>query len=122
MKETWGPPLRAAAVTAFITGLILLLLNPPSLSGAGGLVSLLAGALAIVLVTAWLTVLALGRGMPAARLRKPEERSAGRAALAPPDQPPTELDELVMQALDELPQEFRDVLHTAPVVVSTRGR
>jgi predicted Zn-dependent protease with MMP-like domain len=27
-----------------------------------------------------------------------------------------------MQALDELPQEFRDVLHTTPVVVSTRGR
>jgi predicted Zn-dependent protease with MMP-like domain len=122
MKETWGPPLRAAAVTAFITGLILLLLNPPSLSGAGGLVSLLAGALAIVLVTAWLTVLAIGREMPEAEFRKLEERSEALAALPPPDEPPTEFDELVMQALDELPQEFRDVLHTTPVVVSTRGR
>src|SRR3954452_826321 len=122
MKETWGPPLGAAAVTAFITGLILLLLTPPSLSGAGGLVSLLAGALAIVLATAWLTVLAIGREMPEADFRKLEERSEALAALPPPDEPPTEFDELVMQALDELPQEFRDVLRTTPVVVSTRGR
>jgi predicted Zn-dependent protease with MMP-like domain len=122
MKETWGPPLRAAALTAFITGLILLLVNPPSLSGVGGLVSLLAGALAIILITAWLTVLAIGKEMPEQDFRRLEERSEALAAMPPPDEPPSEFDELVMQALDELPGQFREVLERTPVVVSSRGR
>jgi predicted Zn-dependent protease with MMP-like domain len=47
MREIFGPPLRAAALSAFIVGLALLLINPPSLSGLNGLVALLAGAVAI---------------------------------------------------------------------------
>jgi hypothetical protein len=35
--------LRAAAIASFTVGLLLLLLNPPSLSGAGGLLTLIAG-------------------------------------------------------------------------------
>jgi len=31
MREIFGPPLRAAAYVAFLTGLIMLLVNPPSL-------------------------------------------------------------------------------------------
>ena len=37
--------LRAAATAAFVVGLLLLMINPPSLSGAEELVSLIAGAL-----------------------------------------------------------------------------
>src|SRR5438093_9185087 len=75
MRETLGPPLRAAALTAFIAGLVLLLLNPPSLSGAGGLLAILVGALAIVLVTAWAVVALIGREMPEPEFRRLVDRS-----------------------------------------------
>ena len=41
--------------------------------------------------------------------------------MPPPDRPPSEFDELVMRALDDLPDEFREILQTTPVVVSSRG-
>ena len=46
MREILGPPLRAAAISAFVTGLALLLLNPPSFAGLGDLLALLLGAVA----------------------------------------------------------------------------
>ena len=95
MTEQFGPPLRAAAFTAFITGLVLLFLNPPSLAGVGDLVALLAGALAIVLVTAWLTVTLIGREMPEPEFRRLVDRSEALASMPPPDEPPSEFDELV---------------------------
>jgi len=122
MREIFSPPLKAAAMSAFLAGLILLLLNPPSLGGLGELVALLAGALAIVLVTAWVTVAAIGEEMPEPEFRRIVDRSEALAALPPPDHPPSEFDELVMEALDELPEEFREVLERTPVVVSRRGR
>jgi predicted Zn-dependent protease with MMP-like domain len=121
MRETFGPPLRAAALCAFILGLVLLLLNPPSLSGLGGVLSLLAGALAIVLVTAWVTVALIGREMPETEFRRLVDRSEALAALPPADHPPNEFDELVMEALDDLPEDFRELLETTPVIVSSRG-
>ena len=64
MKEILVPPLRAAAVAAFIAGLLLLFFNPPSFAHVGGLVTIGVGALAIVLLTAWLTVAMIGEEMP----------------------------------------------------------
>ena len=122
MRETFGPPLRAAALIAFILGLVLLFLNPPSFAGLGDLIAILAAALAIVLVTAWVTVVLIGRETPEAEFRKLEDRSEALAALPPPDHPPTEFDLLVMHALDELPDEFRELLRTTPVIVSHLGR
>jgi predicted Zn-dependent protease with MMP-like domain len=122
MRETFGPPLRAAALTAFILGVVLLLINPPSLAGLGGLLSLLAGAVAIVLVTAWATVALIGREMPEPEFRRLVDRSEALASLPPPDQPPSEFDELVMKALDDLPERFRELLESTPVIVSSRGR
>ena len=61
MRETLGPPLRAAAFTALIVGLVVLVIDPPSLGGVDDLVVMLLGALAIVLVTAWVTVALIGR-------------------------------------------------------------
>jgi predicted Zn-dependent protease with MMP-like domain len=122
MRETLGPPLRAAALTALIVGLVLLFLNPPSFEGLGGLLALLAGAIAIVLATAWATVALIGKEMPEPEFRRLVDRSEALAALPPPDRPPSEFDELVMQALDDLPEEFRELLDHTPVVVSSRGR
>src|SRR5215211_9029673 len=121
MRETFGPPLRAAALTAFIIGLVLLFLNPPSFGGLGGLLALSVGAVAVVLVTAWATVALIGKEMPEPEFRRLVDRSEALASLPPPDRPPSEFDELVMEALDDLPKEFRELLERTPVVVSSRG-
>jgi predicted Zn-dependent protease with MMP-like domain len=121
MREIFGPPLRAAALIAFITGLALLLLNPPSLAGLGDLLALLVGAIAIVLATAWATVALIGREMPEPEFRRLVDRSEALASLPPSERPPSEFDELVMQALDDLPEEFRELLERTPVIVSSRG-
>ena len=122
MRDVLGPPLRAAAWTAFIAGLLLLLLNPPSLDCAGGILTLIAGALAVVLMTAWAVVALTGDEMPEPEFRRLVDRSEELAALPPPERPPSEFDELVMEALDDLPDEFREALARTPVVVSSRGR
>jgi predicted Zn-dependent protease with MMP-like domain len=121
MRESIGPPLRAAALTALIVGLIVLLLNPPSLGGLDDLVVLALGALAIVLVTAWATVALIGREMPEPDFQRLVRRSETLATLPPPDRAPTAFDELVMDALDGLPEEFQRVLDRTPVIVSDRG-
>jgi predicted Zn-dependent protease with MMP-like domain len=122
VRQAFGPPLRAAAITAFLTGLVLMITNPPSLAGLGGILALVAGAIAVVLVTAWVTVAAIGKEMPEPEFRRLVDRSEVLAALPPPDRPPSEFDELVMEALDDLPEGFRAVLEHTPVVVSSRGR
>jgi predicted Zn-dependent protease with MMP-like domain len=122
MREIFGPPLRGAALIAFVTGLVLLLLNPPSLGGLGDLLVLVAVAVAIVLVTAWATVTVIGKEMPEPEFRRLVDRSEALAALPPADRPPSEFDELVMQALDDLPEPFRELLEHTPVIVSSGGR
>jgi predicted Zn-dependent protease with MMP-like domain len=121
MREVLGPPLRAAALTALIAGLVLLLLNPPSFGGLGELVAILAGALALVLITAWATVALIGKEIPEPEFRRLVDRSDALASLPPPEQPPSEFDELVIEALDELPEPFRELLERTPVTVSNRG-
>jgi predicted Zn-dependent protease with MMP-like domain len=121
VREILVPPLRAGAIAALIAGLALLLLNPPSFAGVGGLLTIIAGAVAIVLLTAWGTVALLGEEMPEPEFRRLVDRSEALAALPPPDLPPSEFDELVVQALDDLPPQFQEVLEHTPVVVSNRG-
>src|ERR671934_1358941 len=121
MRDSLGPPLRAAALTALIVGLIVLLINPPSLGGLDDLMVLIVGALAIALITAWVTVAMIGREMPEPEFQRLVHRSEALAALPPPDQPPSEFDELVMEALDDLPEPFRELLEHTPVIVSRRG-
>jgi predicted Zn-dependent protease with MMP-like domain len=121
MREILGPPLRAAAITAFVIGLLLMITNPPSLGGLGGILAVVAGAVAIVLVTAWVTVALIGNEMPEPEFRRLVDRSEALASMPPPDRPPSEFDELVMEALDDLPVEFQEVLEHTPVVVSGRG-
>ncbi|HEX2358195.1 MAG TPA: metallopeptidase family protein [Solirubrobacterales bacterium] len=121
MREALAPSLRAAALTAFVAGLALLLLNPPSLGGLGGLLTIIAGAVAIALLAAWATVAMIGDEMPEPEFRRLVDRSEALAALPVPDYPPSEFDELVMRALDDLPADFQQLLETTPVVVSNLG-
>jgi len=121
MREALGPSLRAAALTALIVGLVVLLLNPPSLGGLDDLVVLLVGVVAIVLVTAWLTVAMIGSETPEPEFQRLVHRSEALASLPPPDRPPSEFDELVVEALDDLPEPFRGLLERTPVIVSNRG-
>jgi predicted Zn-dependent protease with MMP-like domain len=121
MWEILGPPLRAAAICAFVTGLVLLLLDPPSLAGLHTLLALVVGAVAFLVVMAWATVALIGDEMPEPEFRRLVDRSEALAMLPPPEQPPSEFDLLVMQALDDLPEQFRELLEHTPVVVSSRG-
>jgi predicted Zn-dependent protease with MMP-like domain len=121
MWKILGPSLRAAAITACIAGLALLLLNPPSFAGLGDLVTLLVAIVAVVLITAWATVAMIGQELPEPEFRRLVDRSEALASLPPPDRPPSEFDELVIEALDDLPEPFLEVLEHTPVVVSSRG-
>ena len=113
--------MRAAALLAFIVGVVMLLLNPPSFAGIGDLLALLAGIVAVVLITAWVTVMLLGDEMPEAEFRKLSDRSEALARLPPPDQPLTEFDNLVVEAIDGLPEDLRDVVEGIPILVSHLG-
>jgi predicted Zn-dependent protease with MMP-like domain len=121
MKDILVPPLRAAAFVALLTGLLLLFINPPSLGGLDDMLGILAGALAIMLLTAWVTVALIGKEMPEPEFRRLVDRSEALASLPPPDQPPSEFDELVIEALDGLPEDFHEVLEHTPVIVSRLG-
>jgi predicted Zn-dependent protease with MMP-like domain len=121
--ETLRPILRAAAIAAFAVGLLLVLLNPPSLSGAEGLVSTAVVALAIVLLGAWATVALTGtESMSEEEVERLVERSERLAQAPPPEREPNEFDQLVADAIDRLPPEFLKLLATVPVLVSHRGR
>jgi predicted Zn-dependent protease with MMP-like domain len=121
MREILLPPLRAAAVAAFIAGLLLLLFNPPSFAHLSGLATIVVGAIAIVLITAWVTTMMIGDELPEPEFRRLVDRSEALASLPPPDYPPSEFDLLVMEAIDNLPPEFQELLEDTPVVISNLG-
>jgi predicted Zn-dependent protease with MMP-like domain len=114
--------MKAGVAAAFIVGTLLFLLNPPSLSGAGGLVSFVVGALALVLLTAWATVALMGRDALSEpefeRVVRRSEELAREPALAAAA---TEFELLVADAIDNMPEEFQELLERTPVVVSSRG-
>jgi predicted Zn-dependent protease with MMP-like domain len=122
MRDTVASSLKAAGLTAFIGGLMWLLLDPPSWAGIEGFLTIIGVAVLIVVTLAWLTTRAIGEEMPEHEFRRLVDRSDALAMLPPPDRFPSEFDELVMQALDDLPEEFQEVLETVPVTVSNKGR
>ncbi len=115
-------PLKAAAAAAFTVGTLLFLLNPPELSGLEDLLTWLIGALALVIFTAWATVTLMGDGPSEPEIERMVQRSETLARLPAADSAPSDFDDLVAEALDELPDEFQDVLRDIPVVVSRPGR
>jgi predicted Zn-dependent protease with MMP-like domain len=114
----------AIAIAGFVTGMVVWFINPPSLSGAGGLVSLLLGATALILATAWVTTRLMGReldDLPEEEFERIVRRSEELARQPQLAQDATEFELIVAAALDRLPPEFQDVLREVPVVVSQRG-
>jgi len=122
VRETLREPLRAAAITAFTVGTLLFLINPPSLSGVEELITWIGGGLALVVITAWGTVALAGDGLSEEEVERITDRSEALAVLEPPERPPDEFDQLVIDAIDELPEETRDILASVPIVVSHLGR
>jgi predicted Zn-dependent protease with MMP-like domain len=122
VKEVVQPALRAAAITGFVAGTAALLLNPPSLSGAEDLLTLIVGALALVLLTAWATVALTGNDSMSdqefERLVRRSEELASQPGLA---REASEFELLVAEAIDRLPEEFQRLLDDTPVVVSHHG-
>jgi predicted Zn-dependent protease with MMP-like domain len=113
---------KAGFAALFIVGLVLLFLDPPSLSGAQGMAVLAGGAVLIVLFTAWASVALTGDdSMPEHEFERLVRRSE-ELALHPELRAGTEeFDLLVADAIDRLPDEFQRLLDDTPVVVSGLG-
>lgn len=121
MKDTLGPPLKAAAIVAFFVGLAVMLLRPPSLGGLEELLLIAAGAVAIILVAALGTVLLIGREMPEPEYRRTSALSDALASQARIGAPEDPFDQLVVEAIDDLPPDFQKLLESTPVLVSELG-
>jgi len=122
VREALRGPIRSAAAAAFIVGLLWVMLRPPSLSGAEEFLRWAAGALALIIGTAWATVALSGRQQLSEpefeRLVRRSEELAGDPDLATAA---TDFDLLVAEAIDRLPPEFLALLENTPVVVSQLG-
>ena len=122
MKDAVRGPIKAALAALFAVGVLLLLLNPPSLSGAEGLVVFIGGGLALLLFTAWGTVALTGRdSMTEYEFERLVRRSEELAAQPSLRNEATEFDLLVAEAIDALPPDFQRLLDDTPVVVSSHG-
>jgi predicted Zn-dependent protease with MMP-like domain len=121
--DTLRGPIKAAAAALFAVGLLLLFLNPPSLSGAEGMAVLLGAGLALALLTAWAFVAMSGRdAMPEHEFERLVRRSEELARQPDLRAGTTEFDLLVAEAIDQLPPDFQRLLDQTPVVVSHLGR
>ena len=122
MSDELRPVLKAATITVFVVGIVMMFVHPPSLSGAPGLFAVIVGALALILLTAWATVALTGRDAMSEeefeRLVRRSEELAQQPELA---REATEFELLVADAIDRLPEEFRRLLDDTAVIVSNRG-
>jgi predicted Zn-dependent protease with MMP-like domain len=123
MTEQLGPVLKAAGVAAFVTGVVLMLINPPSLDGLPGLAIWIAAAVVLVLFTAWVTVtlIASDGGISEPEFERVVLRSEELARQPELARSATEFELIVSDAVDRLPAEFQELLERTPVVVSQRG-
>ncbi len=108
-------------LTAFGVGLAMVLLDPFSFGRLSGLVRLLAGAAGVVLLAALAAVFFSRHEMSEDEFRRIAERSEELAALPPGEQPLSEFDELVVAAIDDLPDELFEVVEQIPILISHRG-
>jgi predicted Zn-dependent protease with MMP-like domain len=115
------PAARIMVTVGFLIGLLILLLDPFSFGRITGLMAWIAGGIAVVLAAA-LAAMLLGRGeMPEEEFRAIARRSELMARMPPGQVQPSEFEELVIEAIDRLPDEFQDLLADVPIVISQRG-
>ena len=114
--EVFRGPIKAGLAAMFAVGLLLLFLNPPSLSGAEGMALIIGGGLVLALGVAWATVALAGRdSMPEHEFERlvvrSEELALNPHLIATTD----DFDLLVADAIDALPEDFQRLLDTTPV-------
>jgi predicted Zn-dependent protease with MMP-like domain len=121
MSERVSSTARIIVLVCFLIGLAILVLDPFTWGRVSGVVKLVAGTVALVLVAA-LAAMLLGRGeMPEEEFRRISKRSELLATLPPGQLQPSEFEEAVVEAIDELPSEFQQVLADVPIVISDLG-
>jgi predicted Zn-dependent protease with MMP-like domain len=122
MRDAARGPIKAAVGAFFAVGLLLVLINPPSLSGAVGLMTIVGGGLLLLLLTAWMSVALTGdEGMSDLEFERLVRRSEELARQPDLRIETEEFDLLVAEAIDALPEDFQRLLDDTPVVVSRRG-
>src|ERR1700755_2276288 len=121
MSERLPPSARITVTVAFLIGLAILLFDPFSWEHISGTLKLFLGAIGVVLFTALVAML-LGRGeMSEEEFRRIHERSELMAKMPSGQEQPSEVGELVIDAIRDLPAEFQDVLADVPIVISRLG-
>ena len=122
MLDAFRGPIKAGLAALFAVGLLLLFLNPPSLSGAEEMAIIVGSAVALALLTAWAFVALSGSdSMPDAEFERLVKRSEELAREPGLRAGVSEFDILVADAIDNLPPEFQQLLDRTPVVVSQLG-
>ena len=122
MLDSFRGPIKAGLAALFAVGLLLLFLNPPSLSGAEEMAIIVGSAVVLALLTAWAFVALSGSdSMPDAEFERLVKRSEELARQPGPRAGADEFDILVADAIDNLPPEFQKLLDTTPVVISQLG-
>jgi predicted Zn-dependent protease with MMP-like domain len=121
--DTLRGPIKAGFAALFAVGLLLLFLNPPSLSGAEEMAIIVGAGIALALLTAWAGIALTGSdAMPEHEFERLVKRSEELARDPGLRAGTTEFDILVADAIDNLPPEFQELLDRTPVVVSHLGR
>jgi len=121
VSERLSSTARIIVTVCFLIGLAIVVLDPFTWGRVSGVIQLLAGALAVVLVAA-LVAMFLGRGeMPEEEFQRISKRSELLATLPPGQLQPSEFEEAVVEAIDDLPAEFQEILKDVPIVISDLG-
>jgi predicted Zn-dependent protease with MMP-like domain len=120
--DAFRGPIKAGLTALFAVGLLLLFLNPPSLSGAEEMAIIVGSAVVLALLTAWAFVALSGSdSMPDAEFERLVKRSEELAREPGLRAGVSDFDILVADAIDNLPPEFQALLDRTPVVVSQLG-
>jgi predicted Zn-dependent protease with MMP-like domain len=120
--DAFRGPIKAGLAALFAVALLLLFLNPPSLSGAEEMAIIVGSAVVLALLTAWAFVALSGSdSMPDAEFERLVKRSEELARDPGLRAGVSDFDILVADAIDNLPPEFQELLDRTPVVVSQLG-
>jgi predicted Zn-dependent protease with MMP-like domain len=120
--DAFRGPIKAGLAALFAVALLLLFLNPPSLSGAEEMAIIVGSAVALALLTAWAFVALSGKdSMPDAEFERLVKRSEELAREPGLRAGASEFDILVADAIDNLPPDFQALLDRTPVVISQLG-